>query len=252
MALQSVRKKPSKAAWPIWRIEEMSDFTTFLEEECDDDYVLFRGQREDWPLLPKIARVRPRSNLLTDERRMTEAFRREGAAHFSSALANDWDLLAIAQHHGMATRLLDWTKNPLAALWFAIRTPAEHRTRDAVIWVYCPTDDDLVKDFEDNSPFTGSRTRVFEPRHITPRIKAQDAVFTAHKYLTTKHRFVPLERNAAQRGKLQKVVIAPRQFNELRYQLDRCGIHDASLFPDLDGLAKRVEWSHTLYTDEKN
>jgi hypothetical protein len=230
----------------------MSDYTTFLEEQCDEDSVLFRGQREDWPLLPRIALVKPRTTLLVDEKKMVHAFRREGVAHFPPALsANDWDLLAIAQHHGMATRLLDWTKNPLAALWFAIKKPAEDRSKDAVVWVYCPTDDDYVKDFQHTSPFAGNRTYVFEPRHITPRIKAQDGVFTAHKYLTKGHRFIPFEKNAAQKAKLQKVLIAPSRFDELRYQLDRCGIHDASLFPDLDGLAKRVEWSHTLYADEK-
>jgi len=229
----------------------MSDYTTFLESHCDEDYVLFRGQREDWPLLPRIALVKPRTTLLVDEKNMVAAFRREGAAHFSSLAGNDWDLLAIAQHHGMATRLLDWTKNPLAALWFAIKKPAKDPSKDAVVWVYCPTDADFVKDFDHSSPFTGSRTYVFEPSHITPRIKAQDGVFTAHKYLPARRRFVPFERNAAQRTKLQKVLIAPSRFDELRYQLDRCGIHDASLFPDLDGLAKRVEWSHTLYKDEK-
>ncbi len=137
----------------------------------------------------------------------------------------------------MATRLLDWTKNPLAALWFATRKPAETPSRQAVVWVYCPTDGDFVTDVEKSSPFDGKRTYVFEPRHITARIKAQDGVFTAHKYLSQKKNFIPSEQNLAQKHKLQKVLIPPMQFDELRYQLDRCGIHDASLFPDLLSLA---------------
>jgi len=250
MALKVV-SRPPKSSWPVWQIEGLSDYTEFLETKFDEDYLLFRGQREDWPLLPKIARVKPRRGLLKDERRMFEAFQREGAAHLSPFPTNEWDLLAIAQHHGLATRLLDWTKNPLAALWFAVRKPAASTSAPAVVWAYSPGDDDLVKDFEKSSPFSGERTNVFEPRHITARIRAQDGAFTVHKYLKDRPGFVAFQNNRAQLGKLTKVLISAERFAELRYQLDRCGIHDASLFPDLDGLSKRVQWSNTLYGDEE-
>ena len=40
---------------------------------------------------------------------------------------NQWELMSLAQHHGMATRFLDWTENPLLAMWFAVAKPAKEK-----------------------------------------------------------------------------------------------------------------------------
>lgn len=88
---------------------------------------LFRGQEdESWLLKPGIARpqyanrVRPGT-----EQRMLGEFKQRGIPHLESAVElADADWLAIAQHHAMPTRLLDWTGSALAALWFAIKRPA--------------------------------------------------------------------------------------------------------------------------------
>jgi hypothetical protein len=61
---------------------------------------------------------------LNVEQRMLDEFRSSGAAFLDSD--NIVDVYFLAQHHGMPTRLLDWTTNPLAGLFFAVENQNEH------------------------------------------------------------------------------------------------------------------------------
>ena len=233
------------------KIESLTDFIRFVEDECDDDFVLFRGQPEDLPLLPRIARLRLTGDLLKTEQEMFSAFKREAVTFISQMPDNDWDWLSIAQHHRLPTRLLDWTKNPLAPLWFAVEQPSRVKAREAVVWIFSPQQSGIIYDVTRESPFAGGRTRVFVPRHLTPRIRAQVAAFAIHKYVKKIGTFVPLERNRQQKRFLRKLLIPPEQFSEMRYQLDRCGVNASSLFPDIDGLSRYLDWYYSLLEDEK-
>ncbi len=82
---------------------------------------LFRGHREcGWDLLPMIDRV-DHGGLTRDdhEHLMVEEFDKRSRSVRDLPFSNAWELHAVARHHGVPTRLLDWSENPLTALFFA-------------------------------------------------------------------------------------------------------------------------------------
>lgn len=198
-------------------------------------------------MLPRIARVRQK-DVLETEREMLAEFNREAIPHLQIIPENDWEWLAVAQHHGMATRLLDWTWNPLAALWFAVEKPPQEGI-NGVVWAFVVRDDEEIEDM-DKSPLKQTVTRVYTPKSITSRITVQRACFTVHGYSGETKRFIPLEKNQRYKRRLTKLLIKEQSFHEIRFQLDRCGINNASLFPDLGGLCRHIEWTHLPLSDE--
>ena len=234
-----------------WKISSLSDFIQYIEKHCNGEFTIFRGQREDKSLLPKVARLdRIADDLLDYEKKLIEDFKREAITLVEKMPANDWDLLALAQHHGLPTRLLDWTINPLAGLWFAIHRPPKNQNKHAVVWVLRPNESDIIRDSgNETSPFNENRTKVFIPRHISARIRAQEGAFTVHKFIEN-GKVIPLNRQRRYSSKLEKILILPKHFPNIRFDLDRCGIHAASLFQDLDGVSRRIQWRHTAEKDE--
>ncbi len=231
-------------------IESISQYLKFIEDNCTTDNCLFRGQRDNYSLLPKIARVKHRGDLLEMEQQMLIQFKRYSKPYLNKIPINDWEWLSLAQHHGMATRLLDWSLNPLAALWFVVEKPVSNEF--GVVWIFDPPEKDIIDPNIETveTPFDGNRTKVFQPDILTNRIQSQLGWFTVHKYIDDHKKFVPLDKNKIYKKCLSKIRIPRKCFSDIRYQLDRLGVNRMSLFPDLDGIACHVEWLKTFYEDE--
>ncbi len=141
-----------------------------------------------------------------------------------------------------------------AALWFVVKKPPtkdeKGELRKGVVWILMPHLEDFINFPTDESPFRGSRTRIFMPKVITRRIAAQAGVFTVHKVING-NQFVRLEKNKNFSKKLVKVIVSPDSFGPLRKELNTCGVNHLSMFPDLDGLGQHLAWRYTWYEDER-
>lgn len=235
-------------------IESFADYVNFIQKNCKSDSILFRGQRQNKPLLPRIARIDLTSDLLTVEKQIFTEFKRQSIPYLDYKPQTDWDWLALMQHYGLPTRLLDWTLNPLAALWFAVRKPPatdkDGNPMPGGVWIFPTSSKNFVSPADTTSPFTTKDSLIFRPNHITRRIVAQSGWFTVHRYLENEKHFLPLERNAKYIFSLVKINVPASLFPELRTELSRFGINSATMFPDLEGLGAYIEWANSYLADE--
>lgn len=225
-------------------IRSVSDFAREIATLKGVERYLFRGQNTDKPLKPKIAREPNVSGreIVETEKRMLERFKKESPPFLNGTQPRtDWDWLSVAQHQGMSTRLLDWSANALAALWFSVSTDPPKGEKYGVVWALGIRSDDLKSPDEKEDVWSLKRTYVFQPFHMDRRISAQSGWFSVHKYLPDRSGFIALDKNVTYKNKLKKFTILREEFPTIRAELRRMGITRASLFPDLSGLSADID-----------
>lgn len=234
--------------------ESLGKFVELTLNQAETDFTLYRGQPDDWPLRPKLARVRQRDGTSRSklESTLIKDFKNQSLGLLDIEPSSEWDWLAVAQHHGLATRLLDWSTNPLVALWFAVREPASEKgLKPGVVWVFNPDDEDYADPDGSVEPYEVKKTTVFRPKHVTRRIVAQAGWFTVHRYDPHKKNFSTVEHIARLRPRCSKILIPGNAFSAIRDDLSRMGVNYSAMFPDLDGLCRDILWNHTLLDDEE-
>jgi hypothetical protein len=218
------------------RVESFEAFHRYVTEQIAErgpkhDRAIFRGvANSDWTLIPKAGRelrmLRPEVRRKW-EVRVFRTFKRRAAPYVGDwKPSSDWDWLALAQHHGLPTRLLDWSHNPLVALYFAVEPDA---VEDAAVYV-CRPGRSIDSRSRSPGPFKVGKVRKFSPPHLAPRIETQAGLFTVHPQ--PQRDYVP--------SGLVKITIPGAKRSKLRRILYDYGITRASLFPGLDGLASEI------------
>jgi len=222
-------------------IQIVTNFNEFHEIFNDYDYniTIFRGVRDkDYELIPKVGRITDFKypgdwSLEKKEKDLLRIFKERAIPYLKYKPENDWEWLAIAQHFRLPTRLLDWSRNPLVAAYFAVENDNKKDSAIYTLTFYHYLDVDSIK--TTNGPFNYGTFAKFIPPHISKRITAQAGVFTIRKYP---------RRALKTTGSLNidKIIIAEEFKRELKEILYHYGIHRASLFPDLESIANHIEW----------
>lgn len=201
---------------------------------------VFRGHSDaSWLLRPSVGRENHTSKSREKyEKSLFDIFKREAHGYISNTPDNDWEWLSLAQHHGLPTRLIDWTHNPLVALYFAVDANPEC---DAEIIALHALTKAASRNVKEKSPFTIVEPTKFYPNIVTPRIRAQEGIF-----VVSPDPKAELSTVLCSDWELKKYVIPANKKAAIKYELFRTGIHVSSLFPDIDGLAARLKWQHTV------
>ena len=252
MAKQKNKSEANKFETSRW-IESWSDFCDWLNFVNARHWV-FRGvKKSDYKLIPKIGRSETRESNRSyseaNEERLLYSFMNWSRPHVTGSTTpqNLWEWMALAQHHSLPTRLLDWTQSPLTAVFFAVEDAKQTQTKESMEQ---DLGDAAVYAFEsrlwiDNtqlhkiSPFLKfPEVQAFNPPFFSPRIISQLGVFTLH----------PLPTTPWTGEHIKKWVISRKIRRELKFRLYNMGIHRGTLFPDLDGIAQALEWVHATET----
>jgi len=193
---------------------------------------IFRGLTSvDYSLVTSLGRMKwfiPMP-VKHQERIMFDKFKQRAIPVLEFEPQNEWDWLTLAQHHGLPTRLLDWTINPLVATYFAVEDGSF--AGDSVVYAVNGLKRvDISQQFD---PFSLRRVMRFVPRHITRRLTVQAGLFTVHP-----HPDMPFNGCDG----LERIVIRASARRALKKTLYWYGIHRASWFPDLDGLCSHLKW----------
>jgi hypothetical protein len=263
-------RKPKRRSGPAFPVVEIDTWRRFQSVVAGPRYRnwAFRGQQDArWPLNSSLSRYLQDFKVHPDawveqEERIVRIFRRK--AHlFLEHVPDDGDAfqwLALMQHHGAPTRLVDFTWSPYVAAFFAL----ERATVDAAVWALDPPElkrpglklpgrKETIDPRELNLREPGNYeayylkneipfVRTGEPYVMNKRLIAQSGTFVVPGLLQ-----MPIEKILSAYPRAEKTITkfvlrTERLRDEAMEALYNMNLTPATLFPDLDGLARSMAY----------
>jgi hypothetical protein len=228
------------------RVTSVSDYLEVFDAlySTPEDLFWFRGHPQiEWELCPSALRYDSPEKRAKAIGSLTE-FRRLQEIRFPKppAAKEKFKWLQLAQHHGLPTRLLDWTQNPCIALYFA----CEYLDNDGVVYAFNPRDLNRLSlprakieivDPEEHSEIIdqyfalggserkrGLKTIAVKPTWNSERIILQQGTFTMHGET--------FALDSAQAPSLVGIPIVKKHKRQILHQLDRIGVSEMFIFPE--------------------
>lgn len=255
----------------------MKTLDTFLEEVRSraaklhkvEPRVWYRGlSSRDHTLIPSLFRNpqgRPREPVVAIDRRMIEKnlfarFKTQAGELLPSGLESSWELLSVMQHYGVPTRMMDWSDSLLVALYFALEY--KDSPTSPCIWILNPfelnkvsvgrsaifdqvdrLDVDAYEIFITKDAKEASTRKAWpcqQPVATAPiwghvRALRQRGFFTIHGTDTR-----PINEQEQVKHLVDQIEIPTKLHQPLRQLLKEAGLDHYSLFPDLEGLSRKL------------
>ena len=236
-----------------------ASFSDLIGDICGDDYNLnflsrfWRGRAQiDWRIdstayrraqdSGTLYKKNPHKSAIGNDQRLLARAKHLGFDIDGGRRLSDWQLIAKLRHFGAATSLLDVSKNPLVALWFA--SSSDQKKTGLLVGVHChhvggsegdnTTWGDYLEELKDT--FTFSHPMLFDPSIVSPRVSAQSSVFLFGKESGSRMGAIVYEEIL---HAYKFYAITPKLKIEAMTILDQVfGINRMSLFPDIEGFSQ--------------